>query len=103
MKIAAIGEKDFIEGFKGMGFSVFPVTDTKKAEKELDSLQKEGYSLVYITDTIAKDILDKIDEISKNTNMNISIIPGREGKSKIELERLKKTVIRAVGADVLEK
>jgi len=99
MKIAIIGEKDFIWGFKGMGFSTFPVSDPTQAARALDEIGKGGYSLVYITETFAGLLPEKIDEVSRTAKVDITIIPGVQ-KRRLGLEKLRKIAIRAVGADI---
>jgi V/A-type H+-transporting ATPase subunit F len=102
MKVAIIGEKDFIWGFRGMGFSIFPVSDPTQAARALDEIGKGGYSLVYITETFAGPLLEKIDEVSRIAKVDITIIPGIQEK-KLGLEKLRKIAIRAVGADIFGK
>lgn len=75
MKVAIIGERDFVWGFKGVGFSTFPVSDTSQAAGALDEIGKGDYSLVYITETFAKALLEKIDEVSRMAKVDITIIP----------------------------
>lgn len=102
MRVAIIGEKDFILGFKGVGFSVFPVTDTQQAERALDEIGTGGYSLTYITETFASALLEKIDEVSRIAKVDIAIIPGIQ-KKELGLKKLRKIAIRAVGADIFGK
>ncbi|MCJ7646660.1 hypothetical protein MUO65_07150 [bacterium] len=102
MKVAIIGEKDFIWGFRGMGFSIFPVSDPTQAARALDEIGKGGYSLVYITETFAGPLLEKIDEVSRIAKVDITIIPGVQ-KLELSLEKLRKIAIRAVGADIFGK
>ncbi|MFQ5866700.1 MAG: V-type ATP synthase subunit F [bacterium] len=99
MKIAIIGERDFIWGFKGMGFFTFPVSDTSQAARALDEIGKGGYSLVYITETFARPLLERIDEVSRMAKVDITIMPGVQEKQ-LGLEKLRRIAIRAVGADI---
>ena len=102
MKVAIIGERDFILGFKGMGFSTFPVSDSSQAAQALDEIGKGGYSLVYITETFARPLLERIDEVSRMVKVDITVIPGIREK-KLGLEKLRKIAIRAVGADIFRE
>jgi len=102
MKVAIIGERDFIWGFKGMGFSIFPVSDSSQAARALVEIGKGGYSLVYMTETFAQPLLERIDEVSRMAKIDITIIPGVQ-KKELGLEKLRKIAIRAVGADLFRK
>jgi len=99
MKVAIIGEEDLIWGFRGMGFSTFPVTDLTQAARALEEIGKGGYSLAYITQTFAGPLLEKIDEVSRMAKLDITIIAGVQ-KKRLGLEKLRKIAIRAVGADI---
>ena len=97
--IALIGEEDYIQGFRGLGASVFPVNDAAGAEEALLKLKNENYSIVFITEEFARHILGKIDHISSTGRMNISIIPGKGGKKDIAGEMMRRITIRATGMD----
>jgi len=101
MKIAVIGERDFVLGFKGIGLSTFPVSGLSQAAGALEEVGKGGYSLVYITETFARPLLDRIEEVSRTAKIEVTIMPGVQ-KRQLGWERLRKIAIRAVGADIFE-
>jgi len=99
MKVAVIGEKDFIWGFKGLGFSAFPVADVSQADSALEEIGKGGYLLVYITETFAQPLRERIEQVSRMARVDIIIMPGIE-RRRLALAKLRKIAIRAVGADI---
>jgi len=99
MRIAIVGERDLIWGFRGIGISIFPVSDSSEAGRVLDEIGKGGYSLVYITETFARPLLERIEEVSRIARVDFTLIPGIE-KKRLSLEKLRKIAIRAVGADI---
>jgi len=100
-KIGVIGDKDSILGFKALGLSVFPVTQPSEAEKILHELAQNQYAVIYITEQIAKDIVASIDEYKDSRFPAIIPIPGNQGSLGIGMQGVKKSVERAVGADIL--
>lgn len=102
-KIGVIGDKDSVLGFKAIGLSVFPVISSQEAEKILQELAKDQYAVVYITEQIAKDIISTIDEYKDREFPAIIPIPGNQGTLGIGMQNIKKSVERAVGADILFK
>jgi len=88
-------------GFKGIGLSTFPVSDLSQAAGALEEVGKGGYSLVYITETFARPLLDRIEEVSRTAKIEVTIMPGVQ-KRQLGWERLRKIAIRAVGADIFE-
>jgi len=99
MKVAVIGEKDLIWGFKAIGFSIFPVTDVSQADSALEEIGKGGYLLVYITETFAQPLRERIEQVSRMARVDITILPGME-RRRLALGKLRKIAIRAVGADI---
>jgi V/A-type H+-transporting ATPase subunit F len=102
-KIGVIGDKDSILGFKALGLTVCPVTGPSEAEKVLRDMADEQYAVIYITEHAAKDIVAVIDEYSGRRFPAIIPIPGNRGSLGIGISGVKKSVERAVGADILFK
>ncbi|MBA7667995.1 V-type ATP synthase subunit F [subsurface metagenome] len=101
MKIAIIGEKDAILGFKPLGIEIYSVTDSKGAEERLKSLaQNRDYATIYITENLSSQIKDLVAELSKFSN--IVIIPGKGEALGLARERLKKISEKALGTDILK-
>lgn len=100
-KIGVIGDKDSVLGFKAVGLSVFSVTQPAEAEDILKKLVEEQYAVVYITENIARDIVASIDLYKDRELPAIIPIPGNQGSFGIGMQQVKKTVERAVGADIL--
>ncbi len=101
-KIGVIGEKDSILGFKALGLSVFPVTDPMEAGKLIHSLAREEYAIIYITEQIAKDVVADIDSYKDSRFPAIISIPGNQGILGTGMQGVRKSVERAVGADILD-
>jgi len=100
-KIGVIGDKDSVLGFKAVGLSVFPVTRPQEAEMVLKELVEGQYAVIYITEQIARDIVSTIDLYKDRKLPAIIPIPGNQGSFGIGMQGVKKSVERAVGADIL--
>ncbi len=100
-KIGVIGDKDSILGFKALGLSVFPVTQPIEAEKVLHEMAEEQFVVIYVTEQIAKDIAPAIEQYSDTRFPAIIPIPGNQGVLGLGMQGVKKSVERAVGADIL--
>lgn len=100
MRIAIIGEKDAILGFKPLGIETHPVIDAKEAEERLRSLvQDRDYGTIYITESLSSQIKGLIIELGKLSN--IVIIPARGKALGLARERLKKISEKALGTNIL--
>ncbi len=100
-KIGVIGDKDSILGFKVLGISVFPTTDGKKASKIIKKLSQEKYAIIFITEQLAKDIEETIDEYKQSVMPAIILIPNNQGTLGLGIDGVKKSVEKAIGADIL--
>lgn len=102
-KIGVIGDKDSILGFKAIGLSVFPVVQASEGEEILHKLAADKFAVIYITEQIAKDITSSIDKYKDSRFPAIIPIPNNQGTLGIGIQGVKKSVERAVGADILFK
>jgi len=100
-KIAVMGEKDSVLGFKAVGFDVFPVSKREEAAEALIRLAGEGYSVIYVTESIASQIGGEIEKYRFSRFPVIILIPGIQGTLGIGMSSVKKSVEKAVGADIL--
>ena len=100
-KIGVIGDKDSVLGFKAVGLDVFPCTDTEEARKTLHRWAKDDYAIIYITENLAHGLEKEIDKYKDSKLPAIISIPGKEGASGEGMRNVKKSVERAVGADIL--
>ena len=102
-KIGVIGDKVSIMGFMAVGFSVHEAENAEEAAKLLRSLAHSDYAVVYITEDLAAQIEEQIASYKDKILPAIITIPGRGGATGYGMTNLKKSVERAVGADILFK
>lgn len=100
-KIGVIGDRESILGFKAVGLDVFPVDDPDEARKILKRIAKEDFAIIYITEQVYKFMMDEVDEYTDSRLPAIIPIPGKDGTLGIGMTSVKKSVERAVGADIL--
>lgn len=102
-KIAVVGEKESVMGFKAVGFEVFETTAPKEAETVIHRLAKEEYGIIFVTEQTLAPIIQVMDTYKDRRIPAIIPIPGREGTMGMGMTSVKKSVERAVGADILFK
>lgn len=100
-KIAAIGDRDSVLGFRTLGLEVFPAETAEEARLLLHRLAKENYAIIYLTEGFAKSMGADIDRYKDAVTPAVILIPGREGTLGIGMDAVKTAVERAVGADIL--
>ena len=100
-KIAVMGDPDSVLGFKALGLDVFPVESVDVAKSTLHRLAKESYAVVYLTEQLAVHMDEELARYKDELTPAVILIPGKEGSLGIGMANVKKSVERAVGADIL--
>ncbi|MCI8871243.1 MAG: V-type ATP synthase subunit F [Lawsonibacter sp.] len=100
-KIAVIGDKDSVLGFKALGLEVHPVDDVDQARRAVHTLAKENCAIIYLTEQLAAQMGQEIARYKDSLTPAIILIPGKEGSLGIGMANVKTAVERAVGADIL--
>ena len=88
-KIAVIGDYDSIYGFATLGLSICPVKTREDARKKLKQLADGQYGIIYITEAVAAQIEEEIEQYRENTLPAIIQIPGVSGNTGAGVERCK--------------
>ncbi len=103
LKIAVIGGKDTVIGFKAVGLEACPASNAAEAHQALRDLTKEGsdYAIIYIEEKLAQELEHEIDKFKDSPSPAIILIPGREGSLGLGKNALKQAVERAVGTNIL--
>ena len=100
-RIAVMGDKDSVLGFKALGLDVFPVDSPDDARHTLHRIAKEDYAVVYLTEQMAAQMEADVNRYKDSLTPAVILIPGKEGSLGLGMANIKKAVERAVGADIL--
>ncbi len=100
-KIGVIGDRESVLGFQAVGLDVFPADDAEEAKKTLKRLAKEDFAIIYITEQFYQYMMKEVEEYTDSRLPAVIPIPGKDGSLGIGMTSVKKSVERAVGADIL--
>ena len=103
LKIAVIGGRDTVIGFRALGLETYPAADAAEAGHILRRLTRENedYAIIYIEENIAAALEHEISEFKDRPTPAVILIPGREGSMGLGQSALKAAVERAVGTNIL--
>ena len=90
-------------GFIAVGFTVKTANDPQQAAAWLKQMAAGGYAIVYVTEDLAVGMQEEIEKYKDKMLPAVIVIPGKEGSTGFGMTNLKKSVERAVGADILFK
>lgn len=101
--VAVIGDKDSILCFRAIGVSTFPVSEVGEAKAVVRKLVQDRVPVIFVTEQIAQGMMDVIDELARESLPSIVLIPNNQGALGLGMDRIRRTVTRAVGADIFGK
>ena len=103
LKIAVIGGRDTVIGFRALGLETYPAADAAEAGHILRRLTRENedYAIIYIEENLAAELEHEIDKFKDRPTPAVILIPGREGSMGLGQSALKAAVERAVGTNIL--
>ena len=103
LRIAVIGGRETVMGFKALGLEAYPVDTAEEGLKTLRSLTREhdDYAIIYIEENLAAQLSHEIDKFKDSPTPAIILIPGREGSLGLGQSALRAAVERAVGTNIL--
>ena len=105
-KIAVLGDRDSVLGFKALGLDTFSAEDADQARHTLQQLARpaaggaEEYAIIYITEQLASLLQEEIARYKTSVTPAIILIPGKGGSLGLGAQALQSAVERAVGADI---
>ena len=103
LKIAVIGGRDTVIGFRALGLETYPAADAAEAGHILRRLTRENddYAIIYIEENLAAELEHEISKFKDLPTPAVILIPGREGSMGLGQSALKAAVERAVGTNIL--
>ena len=114
-RIAIVGDKNAILGFKALGLKTHNANTAEEAVKILYSLKakkftnKAGetqttYAIIFITEDLAMNISkDDYKKLSQSALPAIIPVPGTKGTTGYGIKRIGKMVEQAVGSDIFKE
>ncbi len=100
-KCGVLGDKDSVLLFKAVGLDVYFETEGDKANMRLRRMAREGYAVIYVTESVYPKCKETIDEFAAEAYPAIIPIPDIQGAQGIGMAALKQNVEKAVGVDIL--
>lgn len=100
-KIAVMGDRDSIYGFASVGLDIYPVDDNIQALRQLRQLAENEYAIIYMTEALMSQLDKELAPYYERPLPAIIAIPGATGNTGFGIARVKKSVERAVGSDII--
>ena len=101
-KIAVLGEKDSVLGFKALGLDVFTAEDERTAAESFRQIvrERDRYAIIYVTETYYDCLSADIEKLKESVTPAVILIPGSGGSRGIGHRQLEAAVEKAVGTSI---
>lgn len=99
--IAVVGDWESVMGFRALGLETYPAASPEEGRKIIHDLAKRECAVIYLTETLARDLGDVLERYQDALRPAIILIPGRGGSLGIGRSNIQRAIERAVGADIL--
>ncbi|MFW6138274.1 MAG: V-type ATP synthase subunit F [Spirochaetota bacterium] len=101
--IAVVGKNRTLLGFKPYGVDVYFYQEKEDISEWFSSIVKKGYTLIMVSEAVADELSQEIDQLWQKELPVILTIKGLKGPTGTSFDRLRKLVIRAIGTDIFRE
>ena len=99
-KIAILGKKDIVLGFKNFGLEVFPVDNIDDARKALRKIEKDDFAILFIGAEWEVKLKNEVAILRENMLPAVLSLPSHLKAKNRESFHLKEMIKRAVGKEI---
>ena len=101
-KVAVLGDTESIKGFAAVGLIIFPCDDPGEAVPLFRRLVAGGdYDVLFVTEELTVPLEREIKKLEDTMLPAVIPIPGVKGNNGTGIRRLRDSVERAVGSDII--
>ncbi len=99
--IGAVGEKDAVLALRAVGIRVLAAETPEQAAAAVFRLAQDGVPVIFITEKAARGIPETLEKYQDDPRVAIIPVPGGGGTDGFGMQRVRASVLKAVGADIL--
>jgi V/A-type H+-transporting ATPase subunit F len=100
-RIAFIGDRDSVWGFRALGVTALPVAGAEEARSALAEAVRGGHAIIFVTEDVYEACSEEIAAYRDQALPTITVLPGVTGSRNLIAGEIHRAVSAAVGADIL--
>ncbi len=100
-KIAFIGDRDSVWGFRAFGIAAIPVADVEGARRAFAAAVRADHSIIFVTENVYEACAEQIAEYRDAPLPTVTVLPNVTGSRGLAATEIHGAVSAAVGADIL--
>jgi V/A-type H+-transporting ATPase subunit F len=100
-RIAFIGDRDSVWGFRALGMTALPVTGAEEARAALANAVRDGHAIIFVTEDVYETCSEDVATYRDEALPTITVLPSVRGSRNLMASEIHRAVSAAVGADIL--
>lgn len=100
-KVAVVGDRTSVSGFRPLGFAVFALGDPVDARGLWPELAGGDYGAVFVTEPVYEAVEDLLADLADQVLPAVTVIPGAGSEGGVGEKKLARAIERALGTTVL--
>lgn len=100
-KIGVVGDYESVCGFSALGLDTFFVNDARAAYQTVKRLFENAYAIIYVIEKYMEEMSEAYEKYSEMQIPVIVPISSSDGSTGFGMNRVKRSVNRAVGLDMI--
>lgn len=100
-KIAVVGPRDSVLGFKALGLDAVYAQDETQAAREVNRLARASYGIIFVTERLMQAMPEVVERYQNELTPAIIPIPDNNGSIGYGMQMLRDNVEKAVGSNIL--
>lgn len=101
VRVAVLGDTESVKGFAALGLDIYSCDDVQQAAPLLRKLAGGDYGVIYVTEELVSVLERDIKKLDDQLLPAVIPIPGVKGNTGVGVQRLRDSVERAVGSDIV--
>lgn len=98
-KIAVVGRRDYIGGFRGAGVSIFPVETIEAGQRAFDDILSGDYAIIFLAEEFAAGLAETLIRLREKPFPIVTLIPDTQESQGLAKVALSANIRKAIGAE----
>ena len=100
-RIAFIGDRDSVWGFKAFGIAVFPVAGADEAVAAFSAAVEGAHAIIFVTEDVYEACAEQVAQYRDLALPTVTVLPSVRGSRGLAATEIHEAVSAAIGADIL--
>jgi V/A-type H+-transporting ATPase subunit F len=99
-RIAFIGDRDSVWGFRAFGIAVFPVSGPEEASAAFEAAVSGAHAVIFVTEDVYEACAEQLVQYRNLALPTVTVLPSVTGSRGLAATEIHQAVSAAIGADI---